>query len=90
MTNPLYGKQPLVLTFADLQAAVSPLLAADAWARSTLIDLWTQGAPTPDSVYGSANEKRIVFPGQLYKWLADAMTRQSCQLDAGSIYKNLL
>lgn len=89
MSNPLQGKPPLTLTFAELEAAVAPLLAVDAWARSTLIDLWTKGAPTPQSVYGSPNEKRIVFPGQLYNWLADVMIRKSIQLDAGSIYKNL-
>lgn len=78
----LKGKPPLVMTLAELRAVLMPITAGYAWGEKTIIDLWTQGAPTPGSRTGTPTEARIVFPGQLAKWLADVLHRQSLPQDA--------
>ena len=55
----------------------------------TIHDLWKIGAPTPDST--AMREKRIIFPGQLIKWLDDVLTRQGRPLDdAAKLYSKML
>lgn len=88
--NPLYGKQPFAVTLAEFRAIMEPFTATDTWAQSTLIDLWTQGPPTPNSVYGTPAERRYVFPGQLYKWMADILNRKGQPLDVtANVYKTI-
>ena len=70
---------PLILTYKQLEAAVWPIIAYDGWGKDTIGDLWRMGAPTPEST--PQNEKRIVFPSQLMKWLSDVLQRQGRPLD---------
>ena len=80
---------PLILTYAQLEAALLPVTAGYKWGRDTIHDLWKIGAPTPDST--PDNERRIVFPGQLMKWLEDVLTRQGRPLsDSAKLYSKML
>lgn len=90
MNNPLYGKEPFAVTLTEFRGIMEPFTANDNWAQSTLIDLWTQGPPTPSSVYGTPTEQRYVFPGQLYKWMADILNRKGQPLDvAADVYNTM-
>lgn len=73
---------PLQVTYAELVAILQPLTMGYAWGEGTIRDLWLLGAPTPDST--ATRERRIVFPGQLAKWLEDVLTRQGRPLDDGA------
>jgi len=80
---------PLQVTLAELTAILMPVTAGYVWGEKTIKDLWTLGAPTPDSVAGPS-ERRIVFPGQLAKWLGDVLTKQGRPPDAaGKAYIGL-
>lgn len=63
-----------MVTLAELKAILLPLTMGYTWGEMTIKDLWTMGAPTPDS--NILNERRIIFPGQLAKWLEDVLTKQ--------------
>lgn len=79
---------PLQVTYAQIVAILLPLTAGYAWGENTIRDLWLIGAPTPDST--PTHERRIVFPGQLAKWLEDVLDRQGRPLDeTAKIYMNL-
>lgn len=79
---------PLQVTYAQLVGILGPLTLGYAWGEGTIRDLWLLGAPTPDST--PTNERRIVFPGQLAKWLEDVLTRQGHSLDeAAKTYLDL-
>lgn len=73
---------PLIMTYPQLETVLLPLTIGYAWGVNTIHDLWKIGAPTPDSTPG--NEKRIIFPGQLMKWLEDVLTRQGRPLSDGA------
>jgi len=79
---------PLLVTYPELAAILQPLTMGYAWGEGTIRDLWLLGAPTPDST--AQHERRIVFPGQLAKWLDDVLTRQGRPLDdAAKVYVQL-
>lgn len=79
---------PLMVTYPELVTILQPLTMGYTWGENTIRDLWLLGAPTPDST--TANERRIVFPGQLAKWLEDVLTRQGRPLDdAAKAYAEL-
>ena len=83
-------RPPLMVTLAELKAALMPLTVGYAWGEGTIHDLWIMGAPTPNSLLGTAEERRIVFPGQLAKWLVDVLERQGHTLDeAARTYADL-
>ena len=73
---------PLIMTYPQLETVLLPLTIGYTWGVNTIHDLWKIGAPTPDSTPG--NEKRIIFPGQLMKWLEDVLTRQGRPLSDGA------
>ncbi len=76
---------PLQVTYAQLQAILQPITEGYAWGEGTIRDLWLLGAPTPQDL-----QRRIVFPGQLAKWLEDVLTRQGRPLDdAAKTYMEL-
>ncbi len=76
---------PLQVTFPQLQAILQPITAGYVWGEGTIRDLWLLGAPTPQDT-----TRRIVFPGQLAKWLEDVLTRQGRPLDdAAQAYMQL-
>ncbi len=80
---------PLIMTYPQLEAVLLPLTIGYAWGMDTIHDLWKIGAPTPDST--PISEKRIIFPGQLIKWLDDVLTRQGRPLDdAAKLYSKML
>lgn len=70
---------PLQVTYAQIVAILGPLTLGYTWGENTIRDLWLMGAPTPDST--PTNERRIVFPAQLAKWLEDVLTKQGRPLD---------
>lgn len=72
---------PLILTYPELEAVVWPLVQFDAWGKDTIGDLWRMGAPTPQSIPNKPGEKRVVFPGQLMKWISDVLTRKGMPPD---------
>lgn len=79
---------PLMVTYPELVTILQPLTMGYAWGEGTIRDLWLMGAPTPDSTV--LRERRIVFPGQLAKWLEDVLTRQGRPLDdAAKAYTQL-
>ena len=76
---------PLQVTYAELVRILQPLTVGYAWGEGTIRDLWLLGAPLPH-----APGRRIVFPGQLAKWLEDVLARQGKPLDlAASAYNGL-
>lgn len=75
----LRGMRPLIVTLDELTAILQPITMGYTWGEATIHDLWKIGAPTPDSTIHY--EKRIVFPGQLAKWLKDVLTKQGHSLD---------
>lgn len=70
---------PLILSYAELESVVLPIVGGDAWALDTIGDLWRKGAPHPTKPF-----HRIVFPGALAEWLADVLTRQGRPLDVAA------
>lgn len=76
---------PLQVTYAQIVAILSPITVGYAWGEGTIRDLWMLGAPTPQDT-----TRRIVFPGQLAKWLEDVLTKQGRPLDeSAKIYMEL-
>jgi hypothetical protein len=76
---------PLQVTHAELRAILLPLTMGYAWGEGTIHDLWILGAPVPQDT-----ARRIVFPGQLSKWLEDVLARQGRPLsDAAKAYSDL-
>jgi hypothetical protein len=67
---------PLMLTYAELVQVLYPITMGYEWGEGTMRDLWKMGAPTPNSLMGTEPERRIIFPGQLAKWLADVLERK--------------
>lgn len=79
---------PLQVTYAQIVAILEPITRGYPWGEGTIRDLWLMGAPTPDSTIH--NERRIVFPGQLAKWLEDVLTKKGDSLDgAAKVYMDL-
>lgn len=65
---------PRIVTEAQLQAALLPLLGLDRWAQDTVGDLWRKGAPVPQP--GPAGEEmRILLPTQFQTWFNDVAQR---------------
>ena len=77
-------KPPLMLTFAEALTVLLPVTAGYKWGEDTIRDLWKMGAPTPNSPLNTPQERRIIFPGQLAKWLVDVLERQGLPLDASA------
>jgi len=76
---------PLQVSLAELRTILEPLTVGYAWGENTIHDLWILGAPLPHDT-----TRRIVFPGQLAKWLEDVLTRQGRPLDdAAKTYMQL-
>jgi len=76
---------PLQVTLPELKARLLPLTQGYRWGESTIYDLWIMGAPLPHDT-----ARRIVFPGQLAKWLEDVLNRQGRPLDeAAKAYNDL-
>lgn len=76
---------PLIVTYSELFDILYPITRGYAWGENTIRDLWTLGAPMPYST-----GRRIVFPGQLAKWLEDVLNRQGRPLsDAAKAYNDL-
>jgi hypothetical protein len=85
----LRGQQltPIICTYAEAQAILGPVAFGYPWAEGTIRDLWTRCAPTPDSLLGTATERRIISPAHLGEWLEDVLARQGRPLsDAARIY----
>lgn len=76
---------PLQVTYPELRTRLAPITAGYAWGENTIRDLWLLGAPLPQDP-----NRRIVFPGQLAKWLEDVLARQGRPLDeAAKTYNEL-
>jgi hypothetical protein len=76
---------PLQVSHAELRKILLPLTIGYAWGEGTIHDLWIMGAPLPHDT-----TKRVVFPGQLAKWLEDVLTRQGRPLsEAAKAYSDL-
>lgn len=76
---------PLQVTLIELKQILEPITLGYAWGEGTITDLWLLGAPTPQEP-----ARRIVFPGQLAKWLEDVLNRQGRPLDeAAKTYMEL-
>ena len=76
---------PLQVSYPELVSVLQPITFGYAWGEGTIRDLWLLGAPLPH-----APGRRIVFPGQLAKWLEDVLARQGKPLDlAASAYNGL-
>ena len=92
MTNLLAGRnlQPIICTLAEAKAILLPLTVGYAWGEKTIVDLWTQCAPSPDSGPGRP-EKRIISPSHLGAWLADVLQRQGQPLtEQASVYNQFI
>jgi len=82
------GMPPLMVSEAELQSILIPVTAGYPWGQGTIGDLYRMGALTPDSTIG--NEKRIIFPHMLAKWLEDVLARQGRPLDGAARAYNSL
>ena len=79
-------RPPLLLTYRELEQVLAPYIVAHSWGQDTIGDLWRMGAPTPSV----GEQRRVIFPGQLYKWLETVLTEQGQPLDAElGIYSRL-
>lgn len=86
---PLYGLPPLIVTEQELVSILGPLTMGYAWGNDTIGDLWRMGAPDLSNKPGQPI-KRIVFPGQLGKWLSDVLERQGRPLSqAAQVYLDI-
>jgi len=89
MTELLAGRQlqPIICTWAQCQKILGPVAFGYPWAENTMRDLWQRCAPTPDSIVGTPQEKRIIAPKHLGEWLDDVLRRQGRPLDeAAKLY----
>jgi hypothetical protein len=79
--NVLAGRNypPIICTLAEAKAILLPITMGYRWGESTIKDLWSRCAPTPDST--AAHEKRIISPSHLGEWLADVLERQGRPAD---------
>lgn len=76
---------PLLVTYPELRTRLMAVTAGYAWGEGTIRDLWLLGAPMPNDP-----ARRIVFPGQLAKWLEDVLAKQGRPLDeAAKTYNDL-
>lgn len=76
---------PLQLSYDELRRRLLPVTSGYAWGEGTIRDLWLLGAPLPHDP-----QRRIVFPGQLAKWLEEVLSRQGRPLDeAAKAYNEL-
>lgn len=91
--NILAGRKlyPIICTLQEAYAILGPITLGYTWGQSTIKDLWSRCAPTPDSIYGTATERRIISPAHLGEWLADVLNRQGKPLDeAASVYNQFM
>ena len=70
--------QPRIVTEAQLQVALLPLLGLDRWAQDTIGDLWRKGAPVPQRG-PDGEEMRILLPTQFRTWFNDVAQRVGIQ-----------
>jgi hypothetical protein len=85
------GLYPIICTYQEAKAILGSVAYGYPWAESTIHDLWTRCAPTPDSIVGTPTEKRIIAPPHLGDWLEDVLARQGRPLsDAAKIYKQFI
>ena len=89
MSNLLKGRQlqPIICTLEEAKAILGPVTVGYAWGEKTIVDLWSQCAPTPDSGPGRV-EKRIISPAHLGQWLADVLARQGQPMTAQAAVYN--
>jgi hypothetical protein len=79
-------RPPLILTYRELEQVLAPYIVAHSWGQDTIGDLWRMGAPTPDG----GEQRRVILPGQLYRWLDTVLSEQGQPLDAtAGIYARL-
>lgn len=92
MDNLLIGRNlpPIICTLAEARAILGPVTLGYAWGESTIKDLWSQCAPTPDCGPGRV-ERRIISPAHLGKWLEDVLARQGRPVtDQAAIYNEFM
>lgn len=93
MANLLAGRgyQPIICTLSEAYRILLPITLGYTWGESTIKDLWSRCAPTPDSTPGTAHERRIISPAHLGDWLSDVLTRQGRPLtEQAAIYNEFM
>ena len=83
----LSNLRPIICTLQEARAILLPVTEGYTWGETTIKDLWTRCAPTPDSTIGSSGEKRIINPEHLGAWLADVLEKKGRPVsDAAGLY----
>ena len=77
---------PVIVTYAQLRQTLWPYIWNYKWAIDTLGDLWRLCTPTPETIVGNPNEKRILNPGQFRKWWAEICGRQALDLQVSEVF----
>jgi len=78
--------KPRIVTFNQLRNKLAPYLSVSPReATLELHDLWSMGAPTPDSRPG-VEERRILFPNQFSKWWKELCKRHGWEVTPMEAY----
>jgi len=78
---------PIICTLLEAKAILGPVTLGYPWGDGTISDLWSRGAPMPNSIPGTPAEQRIIPPSHLGEWLEDVLSRQGRPLsDSAQIY----
>ena len=75
---------PRIVSFAQLRAALLPIVSGYGWAEDALRDLWLLGAPIPQP-QGQA-ERRILLPQKFLAWWAEVQQRMGITTPGEVIY----
>lgn len=82
---------PIICTLTEAKQILLPVTLGYAWGESTISDLWSRCAPTPESIPGTVTERRIISPAHLGEWLEDVLNRQGRPLsDSAAIYMDFV
>lgn len=76
---------PQVVTLAQLQRTLLPLVAGYKWGQDTIHDLWNTSTPVPQA---SPHEpqKRLILPVRFLEWWGDVQQRMGIPIPGETIY----
>jgi len=76
--------KPQIVTLAQLQRTLLPLVVGYKWGTDTIWDLWQSSTPIPQPA--NEPEKRIVLPVRFLAWWADVQQRMGIATPGETIY----
>lgn len=77
---------PRIVSFAQLQAVLLPIVSGYPWAEDSLHDLWKLGAPIPGQP--GAAERRILLPQKFLAWWGEVQQKMGIATPGETIYNH--